>query len=138
MLAHMAQCQVLEWQHCNLKAGTNGSVPGTGMATLQSEGWHKRLSPQYKTENTAQCTAQSNSLSYYNFSNLIFNLPSLNTIRSLPLNMQHKAAPWLLRCASDRPILHLCYKQLRSVSELSCILHRGKKRSAAVRTKQCH
>jgi hypothetical protein len=92
MLAQMAQCQVLEWQHCSLNAGTNGSVPGTGMATLHSGGWHKRLGAQYETDNAAQCTTQSNSLSYYNFSNLIFNFPSLNTIPSLPLNTQHKPA----------------------------------------------
>jgi len=91
----MAQCQVQEWQHCSLNVGTHGSVPATGMATLRSECWHIWLSAQYKLDNAAQCTAQSNYLSYYNFSNLIFNLPFLNIIPSLPLNTQQKPAPCL-------------------------------------------
>ena len=70
-LSGTAQCPTLEWQHCSLQGGTKGCV-------------------QHWNCNAAPCTAQENSLSYYNFSNLIFNLPLLNIVPSLLLNMQYK------------------------------------------------
>jgi len=128
MLTHMAQCQVLECQHCSLN---DDSVPGTGMAKLQSECWHKRLSAQYKHENAPQCTAQSNNLSYYNFSNLIFNLPFLNIIPSLPLNTQQKPAPclWpahpstLLQLLLSESVLFYMLQNVQRPSEINTLIN---------------